>query len=69
MIALNQLSMAYGQKLLFMDVSLTLNEGNCYALVGANGCGKSTFFKLFTGEEEPTSGEITIPKDSTIGWL
>ncbi len=69
MIALNQLSMAYGQKLLFMDVSLTLNEGNCYALVGANGCGKSTFFKLFTGEEEPTAGEISIPKDSTIGWL
>ena len=69
MISLNQLSMAYGQKLLFMDVNLTLNNGNCYALVGANGCGKSTFFKLITGEEEVSSGEIIIPKDASIGWL
>jgi ATPase subunit of ABC transporter with duplicated ATPase domains len=69
MISFNQLSMTYGQKLLFMDVSLNLNEGKCYALVGANGCGKSTFFKLITGEEELSSGEIIIPKDATIGWL
>lgn len=69
MIALNQLSMAYGQKLLFCDVSLNLNTGHAYALVGANGAGKSTFFKLITGEEEASMGEIIIPKDATIGWL
>lgn len=69
MITFNQLGMTYGQKLLFCDVHLTLNAGKAYALVGANGSGKSTFFKLFTGEEEPTSGEIQIPKDATIGWL
>ena len=69
MISFNQLGMAYGQRLLFMDVNLSLNEGNCYALVGANGCGKSTFFRLITGEEELTSGEIIIPKDASIGWL
>lgn len=69
MISLNQLSMTYGQKLLFMDVSLNLNYGKCYALVGANGCGKSTFFKLITGEEEHSSGEIMVPKDASIGWL
>ena len=69
MISLNQLSMAFGQKLLFLDVNLNLNEGSCYALVGANGCGKSTFFKLISGEEEATSGEIIIPKDASIGWL
>ncbi len=61
--------MAYGHKLLFLDVNLNLNDGHCYALVGANGCGKSTFFKLINGEEEATSGEIIIPKDATIGWL
>lgn len=61
--------MAFGQKLLFLDVNLSLNEGSCYALVGANGCGKSTFFKLISGEEEATSGETIIPKDATIGWL
>lgn len=61
--------MAYGQKLLFCDVSLNLNTGHAYALVGANGCGKSTFFKLITGEEEASMGDIIIPKDATIGWL
>lgn len=69
MIAINQLSMAYGQKLLFIDVNLNLNTKNSYALVGANGSGKSTFFKLINGEEEQLSGEIIIPKDATIGWL
>lgn len=69
MIALNQVGMAFGQRLLFYDVNLTLNPGNCYALVGANGVGKSTFFRLITGEEELTSGDMMIPKDSTIGWL
>lgn len=69
MISLNQLSMAYGQRLLFFDVNLNLNSGNCYALVGANGCGKSTFFRLITGEEEVTSGDIMVPKSTSIGWL
>jgi ATPase subunit of ABC transporter with duplicated ATPase domains len=69
MITFNQLGMTYGQKLLFCDVTLTFNTGKAYALVGANGSGKSTFFNLVTGEEEPSSGEILIPKDATIGWL
>ncbi|MCX7118149.1 MAG: ABC-F family ATP-binding cassette domain-containing protein [Legionellales bacterium] len=69
MIALNQIGMTYGQKLLFCDVSLNLNTGCRYALVGANGCGKSTFFKLLTGEEELSLGDIIIPNDATIGWL
>ncbi len=69
MIALNSIGMTFGRKLLFFDVNLNLNSGKSYALVGANGCGKSTFFKIITGEEEPSSGEIVIPKDATIGWL
>lgn len=69
MITLNQLGMTFGDNLLFYDVNLNLNPGNAYALVGANGCGKSTFFKLITGEEELSSGEIIIPKDASIGWL
>ena len=69
MISLNQLGMTFGQKLLFYDVNLNLNSGQSYALVGANGCGKSTFFKLITGEEELSIGEIIIPKDASIGWL
>ncbi len=69
MITLNQLGMTFGDNLLFYDVNLNLNPGNAYALVGANGCGKSTFFKLITGEEELSAGEIIIPKDASIGWL
>ena len=69
MITLNQLSIAFGQKLLFYDVDLILNSQKAYALVGANGCGKSTLFKLITQEDEPSSGEIIKPKDATIGWL
>lgn len=61
--------MTFGHKLLFYDVNLILNDNKAYALVGANGCGKSTFFKLITGEEEPSSGEIVFPKAATIGWL
>lgn len=61
--------MTFGQKLLFYNVNLNLNPSNFYALVGANGCGKSTFFKLITGEEELSFGEVSFPKDASIGWL
>ena len=69
MISLNKVSMAFGDRLLFCDVDLILNSGHRYALVGANGSGKSTFFKLVTGEEVSSFGDITIPKEATIGWL
>jgi ATPase subunit of ABC transporter with duplicated ATPase domains len=69
MFSLNKLSMSYGQKLLFYDVDLTLNTNTRYALVGANGSGKSTFLKLITGEEESLSGTVSYPKDAIIGWL
>lgn len=69
MILINQLSMAYGEKLLFFEVNLILNAQTHYALVGANGAGKSTLLKLITKEEEPISGSIAYPKDATIGWL
>lgn len=61
--------MAFGDRFLFCDVDLILNPGNRYALVGANGSGKSTFFKLITGEETLSFGEVSIPKDASIGWL
>ena len=68
-ISLNKLAMAFGDRLLFCDVDLILNEGSRYALVGANGSGKSTFFKLITGEEVLSAGDVTIPKEASIGWL
>lgn len=69
MISINQLSMSFGPKLLFYDVSLNLNDQTHYALVGANGTGKSTLLKLLTGEEQPISGNVSIPKDAKVGWL
>jgi len=56
MIKINNLAMQYGPKLLFTDVNLNLNSNSRYSLVGANGAGKSTFFKLIMKEEEPSSG-------------
>lgn len=69
MITINQLSMAYGEKLLFYNVNLILLDQKRYALVGANGAGKSTFFKLLTGTEEPIEGTLSIPKAASVGWL
>jgi ATPase subunit of ABC transporter with duplicated ATPase domains len=71
MISINQLSMAYGEKLLFYDVNLILSTHNRYALIGANGAGKSTFLKLLTGAEQPIDGTLSIPKTIkyTLRWL
>jgi ATPase subunit of ABC transporter with duplicated ATPase domains len=69
MISINNLSMAFGARLLFDGVNLNLLKGNRYGLVGANGSGKSTFLTVLTGEEEPSLGEVTIPSGMRIGWL
>lgn len=69
MISLENLSISFGNRLLFFDVNLILNDNGFYALVGANGCGKSTLFRLLTGEEQPSSGVINKPKNTSVGWL
>ena len=61
--------MAYGEKLLFYDVNLILIDQKRYALVGANGAGKSTFLKLLTGTEKAIDGNLSIPKAASVGWL
>jgi len=69
MITIENLSMAYGQRLLFDDVNLNLQPGNRYSVVGANGTGKSTFLKILASSEEPSLGTITISNYLKIGWL
>ncbi len=69
MIKINQLSKSYFARELFTDVSFQMNAGERLGLVGRNGHGKSTLFKLILGEEEPDSGEITIPRNYRIGHL
>jgi ATPase subunit of ABC transporter with duplicated ATPase domains len=69
MYAIQNLGMHYGAKILFTDVNLNLNKGDRYGLVGANGAGKSTFFKILTGEEFCSDGEVVIQKGCSVGWL
>jgi ATPase subunit of ABC transporter with duplicated ATPase domains len=69
MIKINNLAMQYGPKLLFTDVNLNLNSNSRYSLVGANGAGKSTFFKLIMKEEEPSNGEVIAVRNARIGCL
>ena len=69
MIKINQLSKSYFARELFADVSFQMNVGERLGLVGRNGHGKTTLFRLILGQEEPDSGEITIPRNYRIGHL
>lgn len=69
MIIINDLAISYGARILFTDVNLHIKNNKRYGLVGANGAGKTTFFKVLTKEEEPAFGDINIPKNSKVGCL
>jgi ATP-binding cassette subfamily F protein 3 len=63
------LTKTYGLQTLFDGVSFTIGEGERIGLVGRNGSGKTTLLRLVTGEEEPDSGLISIPKNYSLGYL
>lgn len=69
MISLSNLSKHYGDQTLFEGVSLQLNRGERYGVVGANGCGKSTLLRILTGDESASDGELSIPKRAVLGVL
>src|SRR5690242_2112073 len=62
MISVSNVSMRYGSKILFEEVSTTFSVGRRYGLTGPNGAGKSTFMKLLTGELPPQKGNVTRPE-------
>src|SRR5580658_6407027 len=62
MISVSNVTMRYGQKLLFEDVSVTFTSGRRYGLTGPNGAGKSTFMKVLTGEIDPQKGNVVRPR-------
>jgi len=62
LISANDISMRFGARVLFEDVTTTFQQGRRYAITGPNGSGKSTFMKILTGEIEPTKGSVTRPK-------
>src|SRR3954463_5248380 len=69
MIATTNLAKEYGARVLFADVSLQLNAGSHYGLVGANGSGKTTFLKVLAGDEEASAGTVTLVKRARVGVL
>ena len=69
MIQLQNIAKHYGNKTLFTDLNLILGQGQRIGLVGRNGTGKSTLFKLILGEESSDDGEVSIPKGYKIGAL
>jgi ATPase subunit of ABC transporter with duplicated ATPase domains len=66
LISVNNLTMRFGARILFEDVTTTFMPGRRYAITGPNGSGKSTFMKILTGELEPTKGSVTRPKQIGI---
>lgn len=60
MISVNNITLAFGKRPLFKDVTLKFTPGNCYGIIGANGSGKSTFLKILAGEIEPQKGDVQI---------
>jgi ATPase subunit of ABC transporter with duplicated ATPase domains len=69
MIATTGLGKSYGPRTLFEDVSLQLNPGSRYGLVGANGSGKSTLLRILAGDEEASEGSVRIDKNARLGVL
>ena len=69
MLVTANITMQFGAKPLFENVSVKFGEGNRYGLIGANGCGKSTFMKILGGDLEPTSGNVSKDPNERIGKL
>ena len=69
MIACSNLTLRFGKKVLFEDVTLKFKPGYVYGIIGANGAGKSTFLKILTGELKPTEGQVSLDSGVKMGWL
>lgn len=69
MISIENLKVEFGVKPLFSEANFVINDKDRIALVGKNGAGKSTLLKIICGKQQPTSGIVAIPSDTTIGYL
>ena len=69
MITTSGITIQFGAKPLFEDISVKFGGGNRYGLIGANGSGKSTFMKILGGELEPSGGNVSIDANERIGRL
>ena len=69
MISIDGLTVEFGDRALFKDISFQINEKDRIALMGKNGAGKSTLLKILAGERKPTRGNVSSPKDTVIAYL
>lgn len=69
MISTANVTMQFGAKPLFENISVKFGDGNRYGLIGANGCGKSTFMKILDGSLEPSSGNVSVSPGERLGKL
>ena len=69
MISTANITMQFGEKPLFENISVKFQDSNRYGLIGANGCGKSTLMKILTAELKPTYGSVTVGTGQRLGIL
>ncbi|HOA46555.1 MAG: ABC-F family ATP-binding cassette domain-containing protein [Paludibacteraceae bacterium] len=69
MVSIEQVSMTFGKEPLFENISFLINDKEKIVLIGRNGAGKTTLLKLLSGQLQPSSGRIVLPKEMTIGYL
>ncbi|WP_292009008.1 ATP-binding cassette domain-containing protein [Chryseobacterium sp.] len=69
MLTVSNLSLQFGKRVLFDEVNIMFTKGNCYGIIGANGAGKSTFLKILTGKQEPTTGNVSLEPGKRMSVL
>lgn len=69
MLAVSNLSVQFGKRVLFDEVNTQFVTGNCYGIIGANGAGKSTFLKILSGKQDPTSGQVHLEPGKRMSVL
>lgn len=69
MLTVSNLSLQFGKRVLFDEVNIMFTKGNCYGIIGANGAGKSTFLKILTGKQVPTTGTVSLEPGKRMSVL
>ncbi|NVK51551.1 MAG: ATP-binding cassette domain-containing protein [Flavobacteriaceae bacterium] len=69
MLSVSNLSVQFGKRILFDEVNTKFTQGNCYGIIGANGAGKSTFLKILSGKQDPTSGHVHLEPGKRMSVL
>lgn len=69
MLSVSNISVQFGKRILFDEVNTTFNTSNCYGIIGANGAGKSTFLKIISGQQDPTSGSVHLEPGKRMSVL